>query len=220
MHEAAPLDNLRLEVEELRASRARVVATADGERRRIERGLHDGVQQHLVALAVSLQLARELADSDPSGLKALLEEIRRDVHDALESVRAIAHGIYPSLLIDRGLADALRGAAAGLGFRTRVEATTDRYPPDIEAAVYFCCLEALDAVEQAGPKTQATVRLALERGAVVFEVVIDGADGQDKAESDVTLTAMNDRLGAVGGRLSVSSEGGRTHFVGTITVKP
>src|SRR5262245_32104854 len=99
MGEAGSLDELSRELEELRASRTRVMAAADGERRRIERGLHDGVQQHLIALAVSLQLARELADSDPAALKALLEDITRDVREALESVRALAHGIYPSLLI-------------------------------------------------------------------------------------------------------------------------
>src|SRR6266508_4113991 len=131
MHEAASLDKLRLEVEELRASRARVVAKADGERRRIERGLHDGVQQHLVALAVNLQLARELVGSDPSAAKTLLEEVGQDVRDALESVRALAYGVYPPLLLDRGLTEALRGAAAGAVIATRIEAeTAARYPPD------------------------------------------------------------------------------------------
>src|SRR5438876_4805643 len=98
----------RLEVEELRASRARVVAAADAERRRIERDLHDGVQQHLVALAVNLQLARQLADSDPEALRSLLDDLTRDVHEALESVRALARQVYPPLLLDRGLAEALR----------------------------------------------------------------------------------------------------------------
>src|SRR5438876_914557 len=164
----------RLEVEELRASRARVVAAADRERRRIERGLHDGVQQHLIALAVNLQLARELAASDPDALMAHLEEIAKDVRDALESVRALAHGIYPSLLLDRGLADALRGAASGVGIPTRVETGPERYPPDIEAAVYFCCLQVLEAIDGAKPAARATVRVWPEHESLRFEVAVDG----------------------------------------------
>ncbi len=220
MHEAASLDKLRLEVEELRASRARVVAKADGERRRIERDLHDGVQQHLVALAVNLQLARELAGSDPTAMETLLEEIAQDVRDALESVRALAHDVYPPLLLDRGLADALRGAAAGVGIPTRVEATTDRYPPDIEATVYFCCIQALDTVERTGPETRATVRVWPEHESLVFEVVVEGdVAGHDERERGSALTGMNDRLGAVDGKLNVSSEPERTRVLGTIPLE-
>jgi signal transduction histidine kinase len=215
MDEDVSLDELRREAEELRASRTRVMAAADGERRRIERGLHDGVQQHLVALAVNLQLARELAGSDPPAAKTLLEEISQDVRDALESVRALAYSVYPPLLLDRGLVDALRGAAAGLGIPTRVDAeTTERYPPDIEATVYFSCLEALqEAGRHAGPEARATVRVWPEQGALLFEVVLDGAAAK---RSETPLTSMNDRVGAVGGQLSVSVEPGRTHVMGTI----
>jgi signal transduction histidine kinase len=220
MDEAMSLDELRLEVEELRASRARIVAAADGERRRIERGLHDGVQQHLVALAVNLQLARELAGSDPSAAKTLLEESGQDVRDALESVRALAFSIYPPLLLDLGLTEALRGAAAGAAIATRIEAeTADRYSPDIEAAVYFCCLEALEyAVELGGPKARASVRVWSEHEQLLFEVVVDGsAAGDDDLKPGAALTTMNDRLGAVDGRLSVSSEPGRmTRVLGSI----
>jgi signal transduction histidine kinase len=220
MDEAVSLDELRLEVEKLRASRARIVAAADDERRRIERGLHDGVQQHLVALAVNLQLARELVGSDPSAAKTLLEEVGQDVRDALESVRALAYGVYPPLLLDRGLAEALRGAAAGAAIATRIEAeTAARYPPDIEAAVYFCCLEALEnAAEHGGPKTRANVRVWSEHEQLLFEVVVDrSALGDDDLELGAALTNMNDRLGAVGGRSSVSSEPGRmTRVLGSI----
>jgi signal transduction histidine kinase len=217
--EAVSLDELRLEVEELRASRARVVAAADSERRKIERGLHDGVQQHLVAIAVNLQLARELAGSDPTAAKMLLAEIGQDVRDALESARELAHSIYPPLLLDRGVAEALRGAAASVAITTRIEAdTADRYPPDIEAAVYFCCVEALeDAAQRGGPKTRANVRVWSEHESLLFEVVVDdGAAGDDDREPGAALTNMNDRLGAVGGRLSASSEPGRTLVLGTI----
>jgi signal transduction histidine kinase len=182
-------DNYRAmdEMEELRASRARVLEAADAERRRTERGLHDGVQQHLVALAVNLQLARQLADSDPGALNALLDELTRDVHEALESVRALARQFYPPLLLDRGLADALRSAAAEAGARVEMP-TSDRFPPEVEAAVYFCCVELL--------RPGATVRLWAEEDSLVFE-----ASGEPPP-------AVADRLGALGGSLKV--EPGRT----------
>lgn len=173
----ASLDQLRLEVEELRASRARVVAAADAERRRIERALHDGAQQHLVALAVNLQLVRQLADSDPTSAKTLLEQIRNDIREALESVRELAHGIYPPLLLDRGLGDALRAVASTAAIPTRVDASAvARYPPQIEATAYFCCVEALrNATEHAGRQARATIRVLHDHDALVFDVTDDGA---------------------------------------------
>lgn len=205
-------DELLLEVEELRASRARVVAAADAERRRIERDLHDGAQQHLVALAVNLQLVRQLADSDPAGAKTLLEEIARDVREALESVRELAHGIYPPLLLDRGLAEALGAAGSAAVIPTRVEAAAlDRFPPEIEATVYFCCLEALqNAARHAGAGARAHVRAWHDQGTLHFEVEDDGA-GFEPATTTMGagLTGMSDRLGALGGRLTISSEPGR-----------
>jgi signal transduction histidine kinase len=175
------------EMEELRASRARVLEAADAERRRTERGLHDGVQQHLVALAVNLQLARQLVDSDPEALNALLDELTRDVHGALESVRALAREIYPPLLLDRGLADALRSAAAEAGASVQMS-TRDRFPPQVEAGVYFCCVELL--------RPGATVRVWAEEDALVFE-----ASGEP-------TPAVADRVGALDGSLNV--EPGRT----------
>ena len=175
------------QMEELRASRARVLEAADAERRRTERGLHDGVQQHLVALAVNLQLARQLTESDPVALKALLDELMRDVHEALESVRALARQVYPPLLLDRGLADALRSAAAEVSAHVEV-ATSDRFPPEIEAAVYFCCVELL--------RPGATVRVWAEEDTLVFEA------------SGAPTAAVADRLGALGG--SLKAKPGRT----------
>ena len=215
---------LRLEVAELRASRARVLAAADAERRRIERALHDSAQQHLVALAVNLQLARQLADSDPAAAKTLLEEIGRDVREALEGVRELAHEIYPPLLIDRGLAEALKAAASGASIPTRVEAAAlDRAPPEAEATVYFCCLEALqNAAEHAGAGAQATVRVWPERDALLFDVSDDGAGFDARATRwGAGLTSMSDRLGALGGRLTISSEPGHgTRVSGTIPLAP
>ena len=215
---------LRLEVEELRASRARVLAAADAERLRIERALHDGAQQHLVSLAVNLQLARQLADSDPVAAKMLLEEIGRDVREALEDVRELAHGIYPPLLIDRGLAEALKAAASGASIPTRVEATAlDRYPSEAEATAYFCCLEALqNAARHGGAGAQATVRVWPEEGALLFEVIDDGAGFEPSAtRRGAGLTSVSDRLGALGGRLTISSESGHgTRVSGTIPLAP
>lgn len=214
------LDELRLQVEELRAAQARVVAAADAQRRRIERDLHDGAQQHLIALAVNLQLARLLADSDPAAAKTLLEEIERNVREALDDVRRLAQAIYPPLL-DRGLAEALRGAASDAVIPTRVEATAlERCPPELEATVYFCCLEALQtAAEHPEPGERATIRAWHEQGALRFEVIVDGAGFERWAEQD--LTGIGDRLGAVGGRLTISSKTGRgTCVSGTIPLAP
>ena len=171
------------EIEELRASRARVLEAADAERRRTERSLHDGVQQHLVALAVNLQLARQLVDTNPAALTALLDELSRDVHEALESVRALARQIYPPLLLDLGLANALRSAAVEAGATVDME-TSERFPPAAEAAVYFCCAEVFDA--------GVHVRVWAEPDALVFEA------------TGAATSALTDRLDAVGGTLATA----------------
>jgi signal transduction histidine kinase len=206
------LDELRLQVAELRASRSRLVASADAERRRIERDLHDGAQQQLVALVVNLQLARRLTDSDPAAARTLLDEIARDAREALEEVRGLAHGVYPSLLVDRGLAEALRAAASAAAIPARVEAADlDRYPPEIEATLYFCCLEALqNAAQHAGRGARATVRAWHGPDALCFEVVDDGAGfDPDATPLGAGLTNVGDRLGAQGGRLTISSQPGQ-----------
>ncbi len=166
LREARPL---RLEVTELRASRRRLVLAADADRRMIERELHEGVQQHLVALAVNLQLADQLADADPAAAKTLLNEMARDVQQALDETAQLAQRIYPPLLEAGGLAAALRSAAASAGIRASLEIAADTtHSPEIAAAVYWCCLAAL---EHAGAGARATVTVRDEDGAVVFEVV-------------------------------------------------
>jgi signal transduction histidine kinase len=218
------LDELRREIADLKASRARVVAAADAERRRIERDLHDGVQQFMVAFAVNLQLVRQLIDSDPVAATTLIEEIGSDVVEALETVRELAYGIYPPLLLDRGLTEALRAAASRAGIPTRVEAAVgDRFAPDVEATVYFCCLEALrNAAEHAGAEARATVRTWHEQNELHFEVVDDGAGFEQRTrEPGVGLTSMSDRLAALDGWLTLSSEVGRgTRVSGTIPLPP
>jgi signal transduction histidine kinase len=216
----ASLDELQLQADELRASRARVVAAADAERRRIERDLHDGAQQHLVALAVNLRLARELAESDPVGARAVLEQLGGDVHEALEEIRDLAHGIYPQLLVDRGLSEGLRSAVPRAPVRARLETgAIGRYRPEVEATVYFCCLEALQNVgKHAGADAQATVRVWEEQGGLRFEVADDGTGFDPRIEPRGSgLTNMSDRLGALGGRLSVfSASGDGTRVAGAV----
>lgn len=218
----ASLDEARDQIEQLRASRARLAAAADAERRRIERDLHDNAQQHLVALAVNLQLARELTDADPAGAKTLLAEMGRDVREALDEVRELAQGIYPPLLRARGLAEALRGMASAAGIPTRVEATgLGRYPPDVEATVYFSCREALqNAAHHAGAGARASIRAWHEGGALHFEVLDDGAGFEQRTNHPgVGLTNMSDRLGVLGGRLAITSEPHRgTRVSGTIPI--
>jgi signal transduction histidine kinase len=219
----ASLDELQLQADELRASRARVVAAADAERRRIERDLHDGAQQHLVALAVNLRLARELAESDPAGARAVLDELAGDVHEALEEIRDLAHGIYPQLLVDRGLSEGLRAAVSRAPVLARLEAgAIGRYPAEVEATVYFCCLEALQNVgKHAGPDARATLRVWEEQGGLHFEVADDGSGFDPRTEPRGSgLTNMSDRLGALGGRLSVlSAPGDGTRVAGAVPLR-
>ena len=211
------MDELHQQVEELRASLARVVAAADAQRRGFERDLHDGAQQQLVALAVNLQLARRLAASDPTASKTLIEEIGHDVREALTGVRQLAWRIYPSLLLDRGLADALRQVASDSVVPMGIEAKSlDRLPVEIEATVYFSCLEIL-RIAEAGERFN--IRVRQRQGAVVFDVVVDGVDVEQWAQRD--LTGVSDRLAALGGQLTISSEAGRgVRLTGTIPAAP
>jgi signal transduction histidine kinase len=205
------LDDLRAEVEELHASRTRLVLAADVDRRRIERELHDGPQQHLVALAVNLQLARRLVDDDPDAAKALIDELRRDVHEALDGARALAHRIYPPLLQPAGLAAALRLAATANGARASVEVTAGTaWPLDLVGTVYLSCA---DALESFGAGTTSTISVREdEGGALVFELVADSGE-----TSTPDLVRVRDRVEALGGRLAVATEpDGATRVVGSL----
>jgi len=201
------MDELRRHAAALRESRARVVAAADSERRRIERDLHDGAQQHLLGLAVNLKVAREIARSDPDRADAILAELSTEVHAALEDLRELAHGIYPPLLAERGLVDAVRGALARSGVAGRVEATdVGRYPPETEATVYFCCVEAIQNAAKHAPAANVELRLWSEDGAVVFEVSDDGPGFEPTVMREgAGMTNMRDRVGAQGGNVSVES---------------
>jgi signal transduction histidine kinase len=216
----ASLDEVRRQAEELQASRGRIVAAGNLERRRIERNLHDGAQQHLVAIAVKLRLAKQLAERDPGKSADLVEQLGGDIEEALQQLRDLAHGIYPPLLADRGLAAALESAARRAVLPVNVEAGgVGRHTPEVEATVYFCTLEALqNAGKYAGEGATATVRVWEEAGGLLFEVGDDGA-GFDVAHRGpgAGFTNMQDRLGAVRGSLRVESTPGQgTKVRGTI----
>jgi signal transduction histidine kinase len=213
----ASLDELKIANEQLQASRARIVAASDQSRREIERNLHDGAQQHLVALAVKLGLARQLVDGDREALGGLLEELRADAQTTLTELRELAHGIYPPLLMDRGLPEALRAAANRAVLPTSVEADVGRYPPALEAAVYFCCLEALqNAGKHAGEGSTIAISVDADDHVLRFTVADDGA-GFDATSSAVRghgFVNMADRLGAIGGTLHVDSAPGKGTRIG------
>ncbi|MBV8983522.1 MAG: hypothetical protein JOZ68_05075 [Acidimicrobiia bacterium] len=219
----ASLDEVRRQAEELRASRARIVAASDAARRQIERNLHDGAQQHLVALAVNLRLARQLAEQDPDTSKAMLDQLAHDLQEAVQQLRDLAHGIYPPLLMDRGLVEALQAAAGRAALPTDVVAEElGRFTPDMEAAVYFCCMEALqNAGKHAGEGATATIRVWKEEGALLFEVADNGAgfDPASRPNLGAGFVNMSDRVGSIGGSLKVQSAPGKgTKISGRIPV--
>jgi signal transduction histidine kinase len=216
----ASLDEVRRQADELRASRARIVASSDQARRRIERDLHDGAQQHLVAMAVDLRLARDMTEEDPAAARPMLDQLSDALKETIQELRNLAHGIYPPLLVDAGLPEALRAAANRSPVRAVVEADgVGRYPADLEAAAYFCCLEALqNAGKHAGADATVTIRLREEAGGLIFDVADDGPgfDATTKG-SGQGFVNMSDRLGAIGGRLRVASRPGEgTTISGTI----
>lgn len=179
------------EADELRASRARLAASAASERRRIERALHDGVQQDLIAISVRLQLLRELLGGDAAPTLELLDELQRDTRDALDRVRAVAGDTYPSILDARGLPDALREATRGIGRSVRVEASSvGRHPAELERAVYFCC------------------RALLETASAEPTLVLRETDRELRLEAtgEFDVTAARDLAEAAGGTLTVDRD--------------
>jgi signal transduction histidine kinase len=204
-------EHLLVEIEDLRASRARLVAAADAERRAFEQQLHDGAQQQLVAVAVNLQLAGGLCETDATAARALLDEIGCDVRDALDGLRRLAAELYPPLLDAGGLVVALRSAAADSGIVTRVEA--EAFPqgrPELATTVYFCCLEALrNAARYAGAGAKARVSIRVEEAALVFEIADDGCGYITGRPSTGGLRRIGDRVVALGGHLEIESLPGR-----------
>ncbi len=194
-------------VDDLQASRARIVAASDEARRQVERDLHDGAQQNLVLLNLKLGLVERQLDRDPVAAARLVADSRADLNRALSEIRDLAHGIYPQALTSDGIAAALEDA----GSSARLKADNlGRYTPEIEAAVYFCCLEALqNASKYAGEGANVEVRLSEARGDLQFDVTDDGPGFDPAAVNGSTgLQNMSDRMGALGGTVEVSSTPG------------
>ncbi len=216
------LGNVRL-IEELRASRQRLVTAQDEERRRLERDIHDGAQQQLVAMAVKLRLARTLASKDPARAEQMLDDLQTENQDTLETLRGLARGIYPPLLADQGLATAL--AAQARKGAMPVEVAGDgvgRFPQEVEAAAYFSCLEALQNVAKYAEASRAVVRLWSEDGTLAFAVEDDGRGFDPRATPPGSgLRNMADRLDALGGSIEIrSAVGDGTTVEGRIPVQP
>jgi signal transduction histidine kinase len=204
------LRNVRL-VEELRASRRRLVTAQDEERRRLERNIHDGAQQQLVALNVQLGLLAKLTEREPAKASQMAAQLQVRATEALEELRGLARGIYPPLLADRGLGAALEAQARRATVPVKVDVAFDRrYPSEIEAAVYFSCLEGLQNVAKYAEATSVELRAGAEDGWLVFEVVDDGRGFDPSANGFGTgLQGIADRLGAIGGGIEVVSAPGR-----------
>jgi signal transduction histidine kinase len=214
------LRNVRL-IEELRESRRRIVTAQDERARKLERDIHDGAQQQLVALAVKLRLADQLVEGSPAKARELLDQLQAETSDALEDLRDLARGIYPPLLADKGLAAALEAQARKVPVPVDVTPNgVGRYPQDIEAAVYFCVLEALQNVAKYADASRVEVRLSHEGQRLTFEVRDDGRGfDPSSAGGGIGLQGMADRLEAIGGHLRIdSAPGAGTRISGSVTV--
>jgi signal transduction histidine kinase len=208
------LANSRL-IEDLRASRQRLVAAQDEERRRLERNLHDGAQQQLVALGVQLSLAQRQAKEEAPDVAETLERLQAQTTDALENLRDLARGVYPPLLADKGLAAAIDAQARRSTLPVRVDSDgIGRYPQEVETAVYFCTLEALQNAAKYARPQEVVVRLREDGHELVFTIEDDG-QGFDQAKTQLGsgLQNMSDRLAALGGELFVDSRPGEGTIV-------
>ena len=200
---------MRVEVEELRASLKRLVVASDADRRKVERELHDGVQQHLIALAVNLQLAGQASDSDAAAAKTLLEEMGLDVQHALDETSLLAQRIYPAALEAGGLGTLLRSAAVSAGLPASVDvAAPSNHPPEVVMTLYLCWLNMLAC---GSVETRPRIRVRESEDALAFELVGNAAC------SEADLVSLRDRVEALGGRLAVTSgSGGGTRFSGSL----
>jgi signal transduction histidine kinase len=210
MRNARLTAELRATIDELRASRRRLVEAQDAERRKIERNLHDGAQQQLIALSIHLGLLAEAAD-DADFVRQAIPDLKAQLSAALDDLRALARGIYPPLLADQGLAVALRAQVNRSPVPVVLETDqVGRYSPDAESTVYFCALEALQNVAKHARASRATIRLAGNGDSLEFSITDDGAGlPATGLRAGSGLQGMADRLAAHGGTLDVSSQPGQ-----------
>jgi signal transduction histidine kinase len=196
---------LQGEIAELRRSRRRLVEAADADRRAIERTLHDRVLQNLVALAVDVRRLAGLVEGQSAATKVLLDDMAANVRETQTETTALAQKIYPPLLEGRGFATSLRSAAESAGVTVLIDVPAGAdYPPEISAAVYWSCVEALSS---SSPGSQATVSVLVAEGALAFEIAVAGRHPEGR------LDRLRDRIEALDGRLSVENEdlGTRVH---------
>jgi signal transduction histidine kinase len=198
---------LRARVEALETSRDRAVDTAEAERRRIERDLHDGAQQRLVALAMDLGMARAKLETDPAAATALVGEAHEEAKRALAELRDLARGIHPAVLADRGLDAAISALAARSPVPVGVDVATGRLPGPVESAAYFVVAEALANAAKHARAAEIGVRISRHRDLLIVEVMDDGGGGADPARGS-GLRGLEDRVAAVDGRLTVTSPPG------------
>jgi signal transduction histidine kinase len=220
---AAIVGERRRALMDLADSRVRILAAGDAERQRIERDLHDGAQQRLAMVRMRLGIAEEMTERDPAAARQLMSDLGNEIEDCVDEVRSLAAGIYPSLLADAGLALALQALAR----QSPVAATvvvdgTDRYRPEVESAVYFCCSEALhNSAKHAEGATSVTISLS-RNGALRLEVHDDGAGFSPRhVRAGHGLANMRDRMEAVGGALIIRSAPGHgTSIIGSVALSP
>jgi len=211
----ARLMQISRQAADLRSSRQRIVAAQDEERRRLERNIHDGAQQHLVALAVKLRLAKTALQKDPKHGRRMLQEIRGEVDAALDTLRSLALGIYPPLLEEQGIAAALAAQYTRSDLPVRME--TDgigRYPIELEAAVYFCTLEAIQNAAKYARATSITIAFRERDNALEFSVADDGVGFSTETNGSGTgIQGMRDRMAVFGGDAEIESSPGRGTIV-------
>jgi PAS domain S-box-containing protein len=206
--------------EELRASRARIVEAADAARRKIERDLHDGAQQRLVAMALEVRLAKARVEKQPDDAAPFLERLAEELKEASSELRELARGIHPAVLTERGLGPAIAALAARAPVPVEViEVPEDRLPPATETTAYFTVAEALTNVAKYAQASYATVRLAVEGPAMEIEVRDDGVGGA-KASTGSGLSGLADRVGAIDGSLTVESPPGEGTVVRAVVPVP
>ena len=210
---------LAASLEDVAASRKRLASTADSARRKIERDLHDGAQQHLVALRVKLGLAHEALEQNPDDAAEMVASLGPEIDEVIEEVRSLAHGIYPPLLASGGLGEALRAASRHSSLPVTISADgIGRLVSETESTVYFCCLEALqNASKHATGASRVDIEMRLD-GGLHFEISDDGCGFPPDTDEGAGITGMRDRLAAVGGELRIESSPGGTRILGCVAI--
>ena len=215
---AQTLGRLSVHEQELRRSRDQLVATQDIERRRLERDLHDGAQQQLVALAINLKLARAVAPTDPASALTVVDEQILAAADAIRTLSDLSHGLLPAVLSESGLGAAIAAATASDPLPVHVDARgIGRFPTPVEAALYFCCLEALQNAAKHSGASRVDVRLRQEGNRLVLSVEDDGVGLRPGTPGGSGLTNMRDRMAAIHGDLRLHARpGGGTTVTATV----